>query len=111
MSESINYYGEIYKRKINKDSPFLLVGNNIDGYIDIDIIGFENFIDVESRLLSILSNLECRGEWDVKLYQIEKPYRIYKKYGYYKYPTKSKLIYEHSYMNFKSIKSILKQTE
>jgi hypothetical protein len=83
----------------------LLVGNNIDGFVDIDIEEFQNFEDLKSRLPLLLSNLECRGEWNVKLYQITKPYRILKKYGYYKTPSHGKILLEHSYMDY-PIKSI-----
>lgn len=76
-----------------------MVGNNIDGFVAIDIEEFQNFEDLKSRLPLLLSNLECRGEWDVKLYQITKPYRILKKYGYYKIPSHGKLLLEYSYMD------------
>jgi hypothetical protein len=77
----------------------LLVGNNIDGFVGIDLVEFENFEDLKSRLPLLLYNLECRSEWNVKLYQITKPYKILKKYGYYKTPSHGELLLEYSYMD------------
>ena len=105
MSEKISYSEQSYKRRIDIGSKFLLIGNNIDGYVNIDIKEFQNFNELRSILPLLLSNLECSGEWNVKLFQITKPYKIIKKYGYFKTPSHGKLILEHSYMDY-PIKSI-----
>jgi hypothetical protein len=93
------------KRSIDFTAKFLLVGNTIDGFVTIDIEEFHNFEDLKSRLPILLSTIECRGEWNVKLFQITKPYRIIKKYGYFKTPSHGKLILEYSYMDY-PIKSV-----
>jgi hypothetical protein len=100
MSETISYSEQSYKRTINFDAKFLLIGNNIDGYVDIKKIEFENFESLKEKLPEILMNLECRGEWNVSLYQILKPYTLRKKHGYYNVPSHGKLIFEHSYMDY-----------
>lgn len=53
----------------------------------------------------MLLNLESWGEWELKLYQITKPYRIIRKYDYFKTPSRGKLLLEYSYMDYQ-IKSI-----
>ncbi len=105
MSEKITYSEQSYKRSIDIASKFLLVGNNIDGFVGIDLVEFENFEDLKSRLPLLLSNLESWGEWELKLYQVTKPYRIIKKYGYFKTPSRGKLLLEYSYMDYQ-IKSV-----
>lgn len=100
MSEIINYKEQNYKRTIDYSANFLLIGNKIDGFVDIDEIQFKNFEELKLKLPSILSKIECFGEWQINLYQISKPYRIRKKYGYFKVPTRGKLVFEHSYMNY-----------
>ena len=77
-----------------------MIGNNIDGFVDIDVIEFQNFKDLKSRLPKLLYNIECAGEWNIRLYQITKPYKIIKKYGYFKTPSHGKFILEHSYMDY-----------
>jgi hypothetical protein len=94
------YYSERkFKRTINKNSTFILIGNNIDGMVDFRFREFKNFKELSDQLLGILSNLKCCGEWDINLYQVKAPYNIWRKYGYYKYPSNGKLIFTHSYMN------------
>ena len=94
-----------YKRSIDFDAKFLLLGNNIDGFVDIKMEEFENFEDLKSRLPQMLLHLESWGEWELNLYQITKPYRIIRKYGYFKTPSRGKLILKHSYMEHR-MKSI-----
>ncbi|WP_035759217.1 hypothetical protein [Flavobacterium tegetincola] len=105
MSETISYTAQSYKRTIDYNSNFVLIGNNIDGSVDVDLIRFNNFEEVKLKLKSILVNLECFGEWDLKLYQVQKNFKISKKYGYYKVPRSGKLILRHSYMDYQ-IKSL-----
>lgn len=83
----------------------MLIGNTIDGYVTIDIEELHNFEDLKSRLPTLLYTIECAGEWDIKLFQITKPYRIIKKYGYNKTPSHGKILLEHSYMDY-PIKSV-----
>ena len=105
MSEIISYSVQSYKRSIDFSSNFLLIGNNIDGRADVDMVNFNNFEELKSNLPKILTKLESFGEWDIKLYQVKKLFKIIKKYGYYKVPNRGRLIFEHSYMDY-HIKSV-----
>lgn len=95
----INYYEKKYKRKIDKGSKFILIGNNIDGVVHFDFCEFANFEEIMEKLPKILYELNAYGEWDLKLFQVPENYKIKIKYGYYKYPNKGKLIYTHNYMD------------
>jgi len=86
-------------KTIDLFSKFVLIGNNIDGFVDVGLREFENFEDVKSRLPNIIKNLNYAGEWDLKLYQIPDQLKIKRLYGYYKVPLRGKLILEFSYMN------------
>jgi len=99
MKYSVYYSERKFKRTINKNSTFILIGNDIDGIVDFSFREFDNFNELSDELFGILSNLKCCGEWDINLYQVKKPYRIWQKYGYYKYPSNGKLILRHSYMD------------
>lgn len=99
MKWSVHYSDKTYIRKINYSSRFILIGNNVDGHIDFDYHEFEDFEDLKENLRNILVNLYGVGEWKIDLYQTTKPFTIRKKYGYYKYPSKGKLIYSYSYMD------------
>ena len=99
MKYPVDYSERKFKRTINKNSTFVMIGNNIDGSVDFVFREFQNFKELSGDLLGILSNLKCCGEWDINLYQVKKPYRIWQKYGYYRYPSNGKLILRHSYMD------------
>lgn len=99
MQYPVNYSERKFKRILDKNATFILIGNNIDGMVDFIFREFKDFQELSGEFLGILSNLECFGEWDINLYQVKKPYRIRKKYGYYKYPSNGKLILTHSYMD------------
>lgn len=99
MESLVNYSEQIYKRRIEPDSTFLLIANPIDGFINVSTEEFKSFEDLSNNLLKIFLGMECSGEWDIKIYQTKKPYKILKKYGYYKYPSNGKLIFKHSYMD------------
>ena len=100
MKHTVRYSERKYKRTINKNSAFIMIGNNIDGMVDFSFREFENYHHLSNELTGILSNLKCCGEWDINLYQITKPYKLRKRYGYYEYPNKGKLIFSHSYMDW-----------
>jgi len=100
MKFPVSYSEKEFKRLLNKNATFIMIGNNIDGMVDFDFREFKDFEELSCELLNILSNLECCGEWDISLYQVKAPYRIWKKYGYYKYPSNGKLILTHSYMDW-----------
>ena len=91
---------KIYQKKVfNKFSRFILIGNNIDGFVNFDMMEFDNFDAVKSIFPNIIKNLQYEGEWDLKLYQINDPLKIKLLYGYYRVPAKGKLILNLSYMN------------
>lgn len=83
----------------NRFSKFLLIGNKIDGYVNINNIEFENFEQAKTQLPNIIKDLEFGGEWHLSFYQVQNDYAIQKLYGYYKVPIKGKRIFEFSYMN------------
>ena len=99
MKTPIYYTEKSYTRTIDKNAKFILIGNNIDGFVNFKFCEFENFEDVKTKLPKILYELQGEGEWDLKLYQVNDSYKIARKYGYYKIPKKGKLIYSHSYMD------------
>lgn len=94
------YSTKVLKYKsFNRFSRFVLIGNNIDGFVDVNIVEFEHFDDVKSRLPDLVKNMDYAGEWDLKLYQIDGILEIKRLYDYYRIPRKGKLILELSYMN------------
>lgn len=99
MKRPIYYTERTYTRKINPTANFILIGNNIDGFVDFQFREFKNFELVKDELPDILYNIKGYGEWDLKLYQVNSAHSLAKKYGYYKIPKKGKLIYSHSYMD------------
>lgn len=61
----IRYYHNHTKRRFSKFdrfSKFILIGNNIDGRVNVWIEAFENFEEVKIRLPEIYANLEYEGE-------------------------------------------------
>jgi hypothetical protein len=61
----ISYYHNHTKKKFSKFdrfSKFLLIGNNIDGRVNVWTEAFENFEEVKAKLPEIFSNLEYYGE-------------------------------------------------
>lgn len=99
MNTELYFDEKNYKRKIDPSAKYILIGNNIDGFVDFKFFEFDNFESVKEKLFDILTNIECAGEWDIKLYQVAPNYKIKRLYGYYKVPQKGKLIFTHSYMN------------
>ena len=85
-------------KTIDKDSRFVLIGNKIDGFVDVGIVEFKNFNEVKSVLPQIIKTIEFGGEWDLKLYEIPKVLKIKKLYGYYKVPFNGKLVFTLDYM-------------
>ena len=80
MSEIIIYCSQNFKRTIDYDLQFILIGNNIDGFINVDLITFIDFTELKAKMPSILINIEHSGEWDLKLYQVCNSFQIIKKY-------------------------------
>jgi hypothetical protein len=87
-------------RGFDRFSKFILIGNNIDGWVDIDIIKFDSFQEVIENLPPLLENFTCDGEWNLAFYQVPEDYKILQKYGYYNYPSKGKVIFQLTYDRF-----------
>lgn len=100
------YTEKTISRRINENEKFIMIGNNIDGFVNFTFQEFENFQTVKEKLNDILISINGCGEWDVKLYQVPHQYKICRKYEYYQVPKPGKLIFEHSYMN-DSIKKVV----
>jgi hypothetical protein len=93
-------YKEIkYKRVIDLNAKFVLIGNRIDGYVNFSLETFENFEDLKTKLPYTLTSIEGKGEWDARLYQITKPLKLKWQHGYYRVPYQGKLLLNYSYMN------------
>ena len=91
---------KVYQKKVfNKFSRFILIGNNIDGFVNFDMMEFDNFDAVKFWFPNIIKNLKVEGEWDLKLYQINSPIKFKRPYGYYREPAQGKLIFNLSYIN------------
>ena len=99
MKTPIYFDEKTFKRKIDQNSKFILIGNNIDGSVNFEFSEFDCFEQVKEKLPQILFNIKGYGEWNLSLYQVDNEYKITKKYGYYKYPKKGKLLFSHTYMN------------
>jgi hypothetical protein len=84
----------------------MLIGNNIDGFVNVDMIEFNNFDAVKTLLPNIIKNLKYEGEWTLNLYQINGKLKIKRLYGYYKMPSSGKLILGLSYMNINKHREI-----
>ncbi|GEM_PF-4974528 len=99
----INIYPtkKVYCKTLDKFSKFVLIGNNIDGFVNVNIVEFANFEEVKFNLPRILMNLRYEGEWNLSLYQIPDNFRVRHLYGYYRVPFRGKLILDLSYMNIR----------
>jgi len=80
-------------------SSFVLIGNNIDGFVNVDLIKFNNYEEAMKALPGIFNNLEFGGEWDLSFYQVPENFSIKTQYGYYKSPMEGSKVFEFSYMN------------
>lgn len=85
-------------RRFDRFSKFVLIGNNIDGRVNVWTEEFQNFEEVKQSLPKIFQELDFEGEWTLKLYQVPDNYTIHHRYGYYKVPSRGKLVLEYSYM-------------
>ena len=91
----------LYCKTLDKFSKFVLIGNNIDGFVNVNIVEFGNFEEVKFNLPGILGNLRYEGEWHLTLYQIPDNFKVKHLYGYYRVPFRGKLILDLSYMNIR----------
>lgn len=94
------YKETIYKKRIHRNRPFLLIGNQIDGRLFCDeLCTFETLSDLKENLEMTISNIKGEGEWTFELYQVPKNYRIWFRWGYFKYPSRGIKLFTYSYMS------------
>lgn len=74
-------------RGFNRYSKFILIGNQIDGFLKFDKEVFNSYEDFKEWLPLIINQLEAGGEWALELYQVPDNFRIWRKYGYYEVPS------------------------
>jgi hypothetical protein len=96
---SYNITKELRYKSFNRFSKFALIGNDVDGFVNVRIVEFDNFEEVKKKLPSIIKSLKFEGEWNLSLYQIPDDLIIKHLYGYYMVPKRGKLILEITYMN------------
>lgn len=98
MNENIDVIH--HKRRIQKRKPFALIGNEIDGRLSCPHnYNFKSFTDLRKRLPVILESIKGEGEWTFDLYQVPKDYKIWHRWGYFKYPNRGVKLFTYSYMN------------
>jgi hypothetical protein len=85
-------------RGFNRFSKFLVIGNNIDGYISIGLEEFKNWEDFKKRFPDMYRKITFQGEWSLNIYQVPDDYKIKLNHGYYKIPNKGKMIADIGYM-------------
>lgn len=92
-------FKEKHIKTIDRNSIFVLIGHNIDGFVNVGTVNYQNYEAVKRELHNILRNIRCEGEWDLILYQVPANVGFKRLYGYYKVPKKGKSIFEVTYMN------------
>ena len=89
-----------YKKRLHRYRPFILLGNEIDGRVNCELFyTFNSFTALKKRLPEILVQIKGEGEWAFELYQVPKDYKIWHRWGYYKYPNRGIKLLTYSYMN------------
>jgi hypothetical protein len=90
-----------YKKRLYRNRPFLLLGNQVDGRLFCnDQYTFKNLSDLKTNLPEVVSNIKGEGEWVFELFQVPKDYKIWHRWGYYKYPNRGTKLFSYSYMSF-----------
>ena len=82
----------------NRFSKFVVLGNNIDGFVNIGLEEFEDWEDFTKRFPDMYRAIRFSGEWSLNIYQVPDDYKIKYQYGYYKVPNKGKMIADIGYM-------------
>lgn len=90
-------------RGFNRYAKFLLIGNQIDGFLNFDTKVFNSYAEVKEFLPEIIYKIEAGGEWALELYQVPDNYKIRRAFGYYKVPSRGKKVFRLGYMNFGSL--------
>ena len=89
-----------YKKRLHRYRPFILLGNEIDGRVNCELFyTFNNLTSLKKSLPDILVQIKGEGEWVFELYQVPKEYKIWHRWGYYKYPNRGTKLLKYSYMN------------
>jgi hypothetical protein len=101
------FYRKTQFNRLIPQSKFVLVGNYIDGKVNVGITEFESFEKVKNQLPDIIENLKFEGEWALELYQVPVQYKIHHQYGYYRIPKPGKRIFKYSYMEAGDINKVL----
>ena len=90
-----------HRRTLERGTPFVFIGNEIDGQLFCQTVyEFKNFEELRERLPDILKSIEGEGEWAFDLYQVPEEFKVWRRWGYYRYPNRGKSILKHSYMNY-----------
>ena len=79
-------------------SRFALIGNNIDGRVNVGVMDFANYLEAISILPGVFSDLKFEGEWNLSFYQVPDDFKIKHLYGYYKVPKKGRRVFDFGYM-------------
>ncbi len=87
--------------KVNPNAHYLLVGQEIDGYVGIGVHEYSKFEELLINLPRLFNNLQAEGEWYISLYEIQPDTPIYYKKGrpVFPYPKRGKRIMYINYMN------------
>lgn len=97
MNSTITYHIDTKTeefRGFNRFSKFVLVGNSMDGFVNVQLRTFDCFEEVIKSLPRIINDLAFYGKWDICLYQVPSHYRVIEKPKYYKIPDKGKRIFK-----------------
>ena len=89
-----------YKKRLHRNRPFLLLGNQIDGQLFCDLkYYFKNLSELKKKLPETLAQIKGEGEWAFELYQVPKDHKIWHRWRYYKYPSRGTTLFRYDYMS------------
>lgn len=75
-------------------SKFLLIGNSINGYVNVKVKEFNCYEEVIQNLPRIINDLAFYGNWDLTLYQVTRVYKLEEKPKKYFFPKNGKKIFQ-----------------
>lgn len=99
MDISLSFEEQIYKTPIDFGAKFALIGNNIDGFVGVEVITFATYSDLKEKLPAVLVGLECFGEWNLTLYQYHGTMQMNVVHGYYKSVVGGTVLFKYDYMH------------
>ena len=89
-----------YKKRLHRNRPFLLLGNEVDGRLFCDKkYYFKSLLDLKKNLQEVLAQINGEGEWVFELYQVPKEHKIWNRWGYYQYPSRGVKLFRYDYMS------------